>query len=245
MDIFYLYNSGFSIELGGDALIIDYFRGRLGRQWRAPLDKHPSAYGNIYVFASHIHADHYNGVIFEWLSEREDIRYILSGDIRPAVPARMLNKDSRHTVDFINAGERLKVGNLDIRAYGSTDAGVSFHITAEDGTDIFHAGDFNYWHWRDESTDAEIGEAREMFKKELDIIKKGVSKPRAAFFPVDPRMGSDYYRGAVLFCEAVRPVLLVPMHFSSAFSPPREFYDEVAPYTKVAQTGPGSGKIIV
>jgi len=88
MEIFYLYNSGFAIELDNDALIIDYYRGSLGKSWKAPLDKHPSEYRAVYVLASHVHGDHYNRVIFDWLSERADIHYILSDDIRHAVPTR-------------------------------------------------------------------------------------------------------------------------------------------------------------
>ena len=247
IEIFYLHNSGFTIELGNDALIIDYYKGRLQRAWRAPLDKQPAAYRDVYVFASHAHGDHYNRAIFEWLSEREDIQYILSDDIRSAVPASMARDigGAKHTVRYIADGENLRVGNLDIHAYGSTDAGVSFHILAEDGTSIFHAGDLNYWHWRDESTDAEVREAFEMFTKELDKLKNGIDKIDVAFFPVDPRMGSDYYRGAALFCEAMKPSMLIPMHFSHKFSPPPAFYEEVSQYTKIVHVGPDSGKLAI
>ena len=245
MEIFYLYNSGFAIELGGDALIIDYYKGSLNKPWKTPLDKHPGDYRDVYVFASHAHGDHYNRKIFSWLSEREDIRYILSEDIRSAVPSDILNKDGPHSIAFIKDGDGLRAENLDIRAYGSTDEGVSFHIRDANGISIFHAGDLNYWHWRDESTDAEVAEAYAAFAKELEKIKKGVASIDAAFFPVDPRMGSDYYRGATLFCEAMKPSLFIPMHFSSVFNPPQDFYGEVASYTKVAHVGPGAGKLTI
>ena len=243
MVIYYLYNSGFTIELGRDALIIDYYKGNLGKPWRMPLEKHPSDYRDIYVSASHVHGDHYNRAIFGWLSEREDIRYILSDDIKPSVPSGALNKNGKHSIDFICDGESRRIGNLDVSAYGSTDEGISFHIVAENGTSIFHAGDLNYWHWKDESTDNEVAEAYASFARELEKIKKSVQKIDVAFFPVDPRMGSDYYRGAVLFCEAMKPAYLIPMHFSAVFSPPKEFYTAVTAYTKVVHVGPGSGKL--
>jgi L-ascorbate metabolism protein UlaG (beta-lactamase superfamily) len=50
-------------------------------------------------------------------------------------------------------------------------------------------------------------------------------------------MGADYYRGAVMFCEALRPRALVPMHFGSHFDPPKEFFDEASQFTCVARVG--------
>ena len=244
MDIYYLFNSGFTIEIGEDALIIDYYRGSLGKPWLAPLSRKPSEYRNVYVFSSHAHGDHYNRRIFDWLSERADIKYVLSSDIRHAVPAALLKKEGPHSIAFMEAGDALRAGTLDVKAYGSTDEGVSFHITAEDGTSLFHAGDLNYWHWRDESTEGEIAEARDRFAAELAKIRAGIPKLDVAFFPVDPRMGSDYYRGAIMFCEQLKPAHLVPMHFSTVFSPPSDFFREASPYTKVAQIGSGAEKIV-
>ncbi|MCL2059838.1 MAG: MBL fold metallo-hydrolase [Oscillospiraceae bacterium] len=288
MDIFYLFNSGFAIELCGDALIMDYYKKNLSKAWRMPVDRPPAGYRAAYVLASHAHGDHYNPAIFDWLSERADIHYILSDDIKPAkrfiktgqtgqagqagqsgqsmqagqtgqtgqagqsmqtgqsMQAGQAGGDDQkqHTLDFIGEGGRLRIGTLDIRAYGSTDAGVSFHIVAEDGTSIFHAGDLNYWHWKDESTESEVREAYGMFAGALEKIKNGVGKIDVAFFPVDPRLGSDYYRGAVMFCETMKPEYLVPMHFSSEFNPPRAFFDELAAHTKVLKPGPGPGKVL-
>ena len=257
INIYYLYNSGFTLELdaptGGlaghtppehgapgsdtpnrDALIFDYWRGGLGKPWRMPLDAAPSGYRNVYVFVSHIHADHYNREIFNWLSERDDIHYILSDDIkRSAQSLPAVKGKGRHTVDFIACGGRLRVGALDVTAYGSTDTGVSFHVVAEGGISIFHAGDLNFWHWRDASTAAEVAAADELFTMELNRIRLGIKKIDVAFFPVDPRMGSDYYRGAIRFCEAMKPSVLVPMHCSTKSPHPNSFFTEIKPYTKV------------
>jgi len=243
MDIYYLCNSGFTLEHGGDALVFDYYRGSLGGPRLAPLARKPSDYRDIYVFASHAHADHYNPDIFGWVSERRDIRYILSNDIRPSVPAGVRDGSRGHKLIFINEGERVAAGNLSVRAFGSTDAGVSFCVGLDDGTVIFHAGDFNFWHWRDESSREEIEEARASFDRVLADIKINAEKPDVAFFPVDPRMKTDYHRGAVLFCGAVRPAMLIPMHFSGRFAPPPGFYDELPGGTVVAVPGPSAGRI--
>ena len=43
-------------------------------------------------------------------------------------------------------------GDIKVKAYGSTDAGVSFLVTTSGGRKIFHAGDLNDWHWQDDSS---------------------------------------------------------------------------------------------
>lgn len=246
VNIYYLYNSGFSIELGEDAVIVDYYKGGLGTPWRTPLARNPGEYRGVYVLSSHVHGDHYNAGIFDWRSERADIHYVLSEDIKHAAanPARIKKRGHRVPV-FLRDGDSARVADLDIRAYGSTDAGISFHIVSDDGTSLFHAGDFNYWHWRDESTDAEVSEADAAFTGTLEKIRRGIDRLDIAFFPVDPRMGCDYYRGAVRFCEAMKPALFIPMHFSSKFAPPPEFYDEINRYAKVAVPGPSAGKVSI
>jgi L-ascorbate metabolism protein UlaG (beta-lactamase superfamily) len=239
LDIYYLYNSGFVIEHGGDAIVVDYYRGGLGGQWRMPLPAEPLSYRDIYVFASHAHGDHYTPEIFTWREEHPGIRYVLSDDIRPH--GRAILSDITYLAD----GREADVVSLRVKAYGSTDQGISFHIRTADGLDIFHAGDLNFWHWADESTRAEVEEADADFTRELAKIRAGIRKLDAAFFPVDPRVGRDYYRGAVRFCEAMKPALLIPMHFGSSFDPPAAFFEEVAPYTRVVPVGPDAGRLVL
>lgn len=102
------------------------------------------------MLASHFHADHFNPHIFSWREQKADVRYILSKDIwrhrRSCcrdVEAHWLIKDGTYTDDL-----------LSVRAFGSTDVGVSFLLETE-GLKIFHAGDLNNWHWMDECAEAE------------------------------------------------------------------------------------------
>lgn len=92
---------------------------------------------------------------------------------------------------FLSPGEEFSDGYARVRAFGSTDIGVSFLAEAE-GRRIFHAGDLNFWHWREESTEAEVQGAREAFLAELERMAPAMAGGLdAAFFPVDPRMGSE------------------------------------------------------
>ena len=57
-----------------------------------------------------------------------------------------------------------------MRAFRSTDQGVSF-LAEAGGTRVFHAGDLNFWHWRAESTPAEVAEARRAFDRAIAEIE--------------------------------------------------------------------------
>lgn len=107
-------------------------------------------------------------------------------------------------------GDRRELFGAKIRAYGSTDEGVSFLV--RNGTDgIFHAGDLNFWHWREESTEKEVAEALAGYERVLNTLAG--ERIDLAFFPVDPRMGAGYAEGAEMFLERINPKILVPMHF--------------------------------
>ena len=79
------------------------------------------------------------------------------------------------------------------------------------GLRIFHAGDLNFWHWREESTMQEIEEADAEFRKAVAPLEK--EKIDIAFFPVDPRQGTMFEAGANYFILSVKPRILIPMHY--------------------------------
>ena len=104
-------------------------------------------------------------------------------------------------------------GGVSVKAFGSTDAGVCYLLTFKDGGTCFHAGDFNFWHWEEESTENEVRVAYSAFVHVLQRIMAYVNKIDIVFFPVDPRMGKDYSAGARLFMENVNVDNFFPMHF--------------------------------
>lgn len=80
------------------------------------------------------------------------------------------------------------------------------------GLCLFHAGDFNLWHWREESTPQEIQEAYALYEAVLQPLLPYGDHIDIAFFPVDPRMGKTTMEGALDFAAKLRPRLTVPMH---------------------------------
>lgn len=115
-------------------------------------------------------------------------------------------------VDNMAEGDSRNVAGAVIRAFGSTDEGVSFLIDI-DLKRVFHAGDLNYWHWKDESTAAEIAAARAAYERVLQTLAPYKGAIDAALFPVDPRLGADCGEGADMFIQALAPRMLIPMHF--------------------------------
>ncbi|MGC7873153.1 MBL fold metallo-hydrolase [Desulfosporosinus sp. SYSU MS00001] len=195
LKIKYLYHSGFAVETQNNVLIFDYYQGSIG-----DLKKSPK---NIYVFVSHSHPDHFNPVILEWQKERSDIHYILSNDISVSPTINNLN--------VLAPYEKIELGSLKIKAYNSTDIGVSF-LVEDEGTRLFHAGDLNWWYWID--TKDEMAKAEKEYKDEIQRIKG--EDIDFAFFPVDPRLEKNYLAGAKYFIQELNPKYLIPMHFTDS-----------------------------
>ena len=201
LKVTYHYNSGFSIRIGGMLLVFDYWEGEgqcipeVGRLNRKIL----SAYEQIYVFVSHSHPDHFSHVIYEW-REGLPVTYIVSSDMPIGTRGKR-----------IAPLETLELGpNLSVKAFDSTDLGISLLVKAY-GMNIFHAGDLNLWHWRQESSLREIEAAEKAFYEACEPIKG--EKIDLAMFPVDPRQGMMYDAGANHFILTQKPRVFIPMHW--------------------------------
>ena len=198
MKITCIGHSGFLVELNSCNLIFDYFKDSCNVITPKVFEK------KSFVFVSHTHADHYSRKIFRW-KELGDVTYILESGCR--VPRNV-------AADVIKIGEgeetALADGLIKIKAYGSTDIGVSFLVEV-DGSSIFHAGDLNCWYWEDESTPEELIQDENNY---LDIIKTiAGQKIDIAFIPEDPRLGIHSGMGIKYFSEIVAPKRIIPMHF--------------------------------
>ncbi len=201
MTVTYYYHSGFAVTSGDILLVFDYWRGKASRFPEA-LGITPETlarFNEVYVFISHEHEDHYDGVVYTW-DQYAPVTYIIADCLPEQARGHRMHKGSELTLS-----DRVKV-----KAYGSTDSGVSFLVTV-DGMNFFHAGDLNFWHWREVSNARQIQEADEDFRSEVADIQG--AEVDVAFFPVDPRLGMLFDAGANYFMLTVKPRLLLPMHF--------------------------------
>ena len=207
MKLVYIYHSGFAIEAEGFSLLFDYFKDSdldpaKGYVHTRLLRRE----GPLYVLASHFHPDHFNPAVLRWQEQKADIHYLFSRDILKHKRAKA------EDAIYLRKGEQYVDERLRVTACGSTDVGVSFLVELN-GLKIFHAGDLNNWHWEEESTPQEIAQMEGDFKKELNDLAKLAPQLDLAMFPVDPRIGGDYMRGARQFLNRIPTRCFVPMHF--------------------------------
>lgn len=206
MKLIYVYHSGFILENDNIVVVIDYYKDSGWKGKEGTVHEYlRNTEKRMYILASHAHPDHFNPEIFGW-AEKKNLRYILSSDIRKG------NKEWEDDVVWLDKGETWQDDFLRIKAYGSTDVGISFLLHTE-GKRIFHAGDLNNWHWREESTEQEVEEAEKAFLREVAVLAKDADFLDLAMFPVDPRLGADYMSGAKQFIDRIPVRKFVPMHF--------------------------------
>ena len=211
MRLVYIYHSGFALEADGFSILIDYFKDSdpdpAKGYVRSELLKRA---GTLYILASHFHPDHFNPEVLKWKEQKPDIKYIFSKDI---LKRRRAKADD---AIYLKKGDAYQDELLTIKAFGSTDVGISFLIETE-GRRIFHAGDLNNWHWSEESTEEEIRKANGDFLAEVKYLKEKAPDIDLVLFPVDRRMGKDYMKGAKQFIEQIKTTIFVPMHFSEDY----------------------------
>lgn len=227
MELVYIFHSGFALLGDGFTVVMDYYMdskeyGDDGVLHSGILhDGILQREGKLYVLSSHFHPDHFNKEVLTWREKRPDIIYILSKDILKHRRAK--EEDAL----WLRKGEEYVDETLKIKAFGSTDVGVSFLIEAQ-GKTFFHAGDLNNWHWMDESDEVEWKRNEKYFLYQIDYIYRQVKEMDVVMFPVDPRLGNEYMRGATQFIDKIKTRTFVPMHFTPE-------YDKANAFGKIAQ----------
>ena len=201
LTVTYYHHSGFSVAMDDVLLVFDYWTGEHGE---LPEDKRITVdflkqFRQVYVFISHEHPDHLDPVVFTWRNEAP-VTYIVAADMPVGTRGKRMAPGDSLTLS----------PEVSVKAFDSTDLGVSFLVDIQ-GVHVFHAGDLNFWHWREESTVKEIEEADDAFRQAVEPIAR--EKIDLAFFPVDARQGLMYDAGANYFIMCVKPRLLIPMHF--------------------------------
>lgn len=246
----YIYHDGFLLQTPVANVVFDY--------WMDPDSAEPGFLRELdvrkplYVLVTHHHKDHYNPEIFQWAARFGKIRYILSRDTFRAArhffaPTSLYKGARRVDSDLITCmspGDVYDDGVVRISAFGSTDIGNSYMVEI-DGRKVFHAGDLNAWIWKDESTPAEIAGALAQFGKILSSIKTCTDGFDLAMFPVDPRLGTDFWTGAAIFVRRFDVKTFVPMHFTLAGQPDRQLDYMAAAGNFATYANPDRGEYVI
>jgi len=217
-NITHLFHSGFTVETENYFLVFDYCNP--STHFKLSSDsiltrKSFKNKKNIYVFVTHSHGDHFDPVILKWHSKKTPITYIFSDDVE------IENPKSNHY--FMKKYESRKFESIDILTYGTTDLGVSFLVEV-DGLSIYHGGDLNWWHWKNDTSENHIKEEKD-YKYEVDKLKdKNID---IAFIPVDPRLEEYYHLGGEYFAQTIEPSLIIPMHFANNYGICSEFKEKI------------------
>ena len=225
----YHHHSGFSVQVDSTLLVFDYWEGEkkeLPAIAKLTADSF-KAYSQVFVFVTHAHPDHLDQVIYTWM-EGNPVTYIVANDTPIGIRGKRLAP-----------GDSLLLApGVRVTAYGSTDMGVSYLVDIG-GLRVFHAGDLNLWHWREESTLREIEAAEKAFDEAVKpLVGQHID---ICMFPVDPRMGAMFDAGANYFILSVKPRLFIPMHWQGRSEVAVDFARRAKSKTTevVAMTKPG------
>lgn len=234
----YVWHDCFIYRSGSCIIVFDYWRERDSRFDREPsfLPMLRESGLPVYVLVSHHHKDHFNRNIFAWAAEVPDIHYIISKDTARSVNY-LLKSGSTYRgplrvdadkVTVMRPGDEFRDGRIYVHAFASTDTGNSYAVETG-GKRLFHAGDLNVWMWKDESTPAEVAAAIRDFEVILDDIHRYYREFDVVMFPVDARIGRDWWEGAFRLLHTTYVENFVPMHFCLY-----EDYDQRKQYERAA-----------
>ena len=221
MTVTYIYHSCYLIEFDEFSVLFDFYEDSLredGTYWIADylLNKEE----DLYVFCSHSHSDHFNPDILSWRKNKSNIRYIFSYELLESICTDV------EVAVYLKKEDFFKDHRIKVKAFGSTDIGCSFLVIHNDRL-FFHSGDLNNWHWRDEVSADEALTYENNFLCEVELISEKSDNLYLAMFPIDPRLGKDFMRGAEQFISRIKTEYIVPMHFG-------ENYDKVNQFEAIA-----------
>lgn len=196
MKAHYIYHSGFLVETAACNYIFDYWKGEL-----PPTDPAKP----VVVLSSHAHQDHYEPAVFDLLKRAgvEHVTAVLSSDI----------PTDRHPtgveVHTLRPRKTLELPCCKVEALLSTDCGVAFLVTTEEGV-IYHAGDLNDWYWEGEPEENNAA-IRMCYRREIGRLRGRAID--LAFVPFDTRLDSHAGDGMEWFLEQTEAAAVYPMHY--------------------------------
>ncbi len=210
--ITYFYQSTFAVALGKTLLIFSYHENNELAKSISIGDRDLENFNNIVVFSPSPSAEHFDNVVFNW-KQSYPISYVLEERCGKRSP-----KNSN--IRFCRPGDAFSIADVKIRVFDAAGQGLCFLVNTH-STSIFHAGDLNLWHWRDEREPLEIAKTEKAY---YEAVEKIPAEPLdLCMFPVDPNQGSLFEAGANHIIMTLKPKLFLPMHFGAHLDIVRDY----------------------
>ncbi|MFV0466323.1 MAG: MBL fold metallo-hydrolase [Lachnospiraceae bacterium] len=212
MTVTFIHHSSFLIETKEHVLLFDYFDGSkiASMNFNGKLPDIPE-HKRLYVFASHAHHDHFDLTVLTHFEEREQVKFILSKEIRLSrkyLERNQIDVKILQSVTFVAPDKSYEIDDIKIKTIRSTDSGVAFLVELPD-TMIYHGGDLNLWKWEGVG-DLINGKEEREYKSAIRTIRD--KKIDIAFVPLDPRLGTHALDGISFFMENIHADKVFPMH---------------------------------
>lgn len=201
MELTYLLNSGFMVKDGRTLFVFDDYEDPSGAV-DAAYDAED--FDNMYIFVTHAHFDHFSTRIRAYA--QKVTRYIFSSDIKHTKRVKIFPTNK---ITYIKRYSEWYDDTIRVRTYDSTDVGISFLVETPSGGRIYHAGDFNWWYWEDD-TPENIALAEKVFRRQ--VKRMNGMEADVAFFPIDGRLGDAQEKGAIEFASRTKIKSFVAMH---------------------------------
>lgn len=209
MEISYIHHSCYKIETDQYIIIFDYWKDSSDQILHKTL---LNTTKRVYFLVSHFHEDHYNSAILNWDVPQGEKRIIISYDTEK----RRHLKEEPSITSVMRPGGVFEDEFIKIRAFRSTDIGVSYAIEDQEGKIAFHAGDLNNWYFTqqdDTNLIVSLHQMEGLYMSVLRDLKKEYKEIEHLMFPVDPRLGKETLRGAIQWLFQLPTKNFYPMHF--------------------------------
>jgi ankyrin repeat protein len=203
--IWYLGHSGWAVKTMNHLLIFDYYEKtdrpddpRLVNGRINPTEIYDQ---NVYVFATHEHADHFDKTILEWESAVRYIRYVFGW--------KALDNPNYF---YMGPKEKLELDGMKIECFHSPEAGEieGNFLVKVDGVVIYHSGDYSRGH--------------DVFKSDMQALGKAAKDIDLFFMLAGNTMDNEE---ALYALQTVQPKYMFPMHAGGNEHVYKEFADLV------------------
>ncbi len=201
LEITYIYHNCFIIKWNDESIIFDY--PEILSAEEEDFIRKEVANKELGILISHSHFDHFSEKFLDLRLVAKRFTCAVSFDV-----AKKSSKCAKECL-VINEGAMFKILDAEVKAYGSSDLGVSYLLRIGDFS-IYFAGDNA--DWRRKELPPQIN------RLVWDVFSKTIGKIRAEYGKIDIVFIDlceicENLGGILYIVNTLKPKLVVPMHF--------------------------------